>query len=87
MRTPENEVTQLLYERRVLTFVTAVTALGVVAWLAALSTDYWIIIVPEEPEAANIVFNDTTVFLWSYSGLWQKCFVFASPEVLYFLGA
>lgn len=75
----DSEVKNLVYERRVLILVTAITALGVVAWLMALSTDYWVVVVADNPQLTSDSSPD--MFLWSYSGLWKKCIVSASREV------
>ena len=66
----------LLFERRVLTFVTALLGLGLVSWLTAISTDYWVVVVAGYN--GTIVGNKT--FLWSHSGLWRQCDIFAFLE-------
>ena len=63
----------LLFERRVLTFVTALLGLGLVSWLTAISTDYWVVLVAGYN--GTVVGNKT--FLWSHSGLWRQCDIFA----------
>ena len=56
----------VLFERRVLTFVTFGAFVGVIVLFAAISTDYWVILVG----GTNGMFieNTNTTFLWSYSG-------------------
>jgi uncharacterized membrane protein len=71
-------IPDLLFERRVLTFVTAIVFCGLFVWLAAVSTNYWVIVVGglhglELPDKG-------LVFLWSHSGLWQRCDIFATLE-------
>ena len=70
-------VQQVLYERRVLMFVSAINIVGVVVWLAAVATDYWIVVFP-----TNITSNGegTISHLWSHSGLWRKCEYFGIPS-------
>jgi len=63
----------LLFERRVLTFVTALLGLGLVSWLTAISTDYWVVVVAGYN--GTVVGNKT--FLWSHSGLWRQCDIFS----------
>ncbi len=77
------EVSDILYERRLLTFVTGLAGLGVLAWLVALSTDYWIIVVPDadrllEEQGVSLlnVTGDGKLLLWSHSGLWKCCVVY-----------
>lgn len=76
-----DSVQQVLYERRVLTFVTAFSILGAAVWMAAVATDYWIIVIPK---TVNMTINADGYlkgsFLWSHSGLWRKCDYFGSPE-------
>ena len=43
--TPSSSAQTLLFERRVLTFFTCLLILGVACWLAAVSTDYWVVVV------------------------------------------
>ena len=72
-----DSVQQVLYERRVLMFVSAINIVGVVVWLAAVATDYWIVVFPK-----NITSNGegTMTYLWSHSGLWRKCQYFGVPS-------
>ncbi len=69
------EVHEILFERRLLTLVTALAGLGVVGWLVAVATDYWIIVVAAE-EGGKEMRDGTTAFLWSYSGLWKCCAIY-----------
>jgi len=62
----------VLFERRVLGWVTCLAGLGLVIWIAALSTPYWIIhIYPQELSE-----------VWSYHGLYKSC-VLISEDNLY----
>ena len=61
---------QVLYERRVLMFVCAINIVGVVIWLVAVTTDYWIVVFPKT------ITSDGP--LWSHSGLWRKCDYFGN---------
>lgn len=63
----------LLFERRVLTFVTCLLGVGLVSWLAAVSTDYWVVVVA----GYNGTVLEDKIYLWSHSGLWRKCHIFA----------
>merc|ERR1719412_3566919 len=78
--TAASSATTLLFEKRVLTFFTCLLFVGLTSWLAAISTDYWIIVVGG--------FNGTVIgdklYLWSHSGLWRRCDIYAvlsSPQV------
>jgi len=46
--TVSKEVAAVLYESRLLRFVTGVAVLGVSAWIAALASNYWTILVARE---------------------------------------
>ncbi len=79
------EVHEILFERRLLTFVTAMAGVGVVVWLAALATDYWIVVVADQLDGDktgvggvgdNGGHKEGRQFLWSYSGLWKFCAVY-----------
>ncbi len=63
-----DSVQQVLYERRVLVFVTGLAFFGTAVWIAALATDYWIVVVPKAVNATLGV--DKPSFLWSHSGIW-----------------
>ena len=56
----------LLFEKRVLTFVTGLLFTGLASWLAAVSTDYWVIVVA----GYNGTVVEDKLYLWSHSG---KC--------------
>ncbi len=56
----------LLFEQRVLAFVTAIVLIGALVLIGAIATDYWIIVVGG---TSGIVLEDKRlIFLWSYSG-------------------
>ena len=71
------EVSEVLYEKRLLTFITGLTGVGVLVWLVALATDYWIVVVANEEGGIEVASpsNGTAkrAFLWSHSGLWKCC--------------
>jgi len=62
----------VLFERRVLGLATCLAGIGLVIWIAALSTPYWIIHV-YPPELSEV---------WSYHGLYRSC-VLISEDSLY----
>ena len=66
----------LLFERRVLTFVTCLLGLGLVSWLLAVSTDYWVVAVA----GYNGTVLEDKLYLWSHSGLWRRCEIFSYLE-------
>lgn len=68
----QEELQQVLFQRRVLTFVTGCTGLGFIAWIVALATDFWLIAVPKVNANETAQIGDIQ-FLWSHSGLWRKC--------------
>ena len=47
--------------------------MGLVFWLAAVSTDYWVVVVA----GYNGTVLEDKIYLWSHSGLWRKCHIFA----------
>ncbi len=81
--TINHEISEVLFERRLLTSITGLAGLGAIAWLVAISTDYWIVVVPSqhimrEEGAVDADVIDGRRFLWSHSGLWKCCNVFLS---------
>lgn len=81
---------EVLYERRLLKYVTGVVGIGVLTWFVAISTDYWIIAIKSNSTETlvdpNVVQSLASypahdrLFLWSHSGLWTKCSVFRNTR-------
>ena len=73
---PASSAPVLLFEKRVLTYVTFLLFLGLAIWMAAVFTDYWIVVVghQEGPEVEN------KTFLWSHSGMWRRCDLYKTVE-------
>ena len=70
----------VLYENRLLKWVTAFSAVFVVVWLGALFTNYWILVMAKDPSGIGVrnppagwEVPEGEKFLWSNSGLWRKC--------------
>ena len=72
-----DSVQQVLYERRVLMFVSAINIVGVIVWLTAVATDYWIVVFPIKLSSYS---EGKITRLWSHSGLWRKCDYFGFPS-------
>ena len=72
-----------LFEHSCLTIITSLVCLAAVGWLAAVSTDFWVVVVGG---MNGILLSDedspALVFLWSYSGLWRRCDVFTNAQNL-----
>ena len=68
-----------LFEHVTLISMTVMAGLGAVMWVAAVATDYWVILVSSSVQQ---IFDNSNglpradIFLWSYSGLWQRCDIF-----------
>lgn len=75
--TKSDSVQQVLYERRLLMFVSAINIVGIVIWAAAVATDYWIVVFPKTITSNG---DGTITHLWSHSGLWRKCEYFGIPS-------
>ena len=71
-----DSVQTVLYERRVLMFVTAINIVGVMVWLTAVATDYWIVVFPKSIALST---NATNTRLWSHHGLWRECVYYGIP--------
>ena len=71
-----DSVHKVLYERRVLMFVTAINIVGVIVWLTAVATDYWIVVFPKSIASST---NGTNTRLWSHHGLWRECVYYGIP--------
>ena len=71
-----DSVQKILYERRVLMFVTAINIVGVIVWLTAVATDYWIVVFPKSIALST---NGTNTHLWSHHGLWRECVYYGTP--------
>lgn len=71
----------ILFEKKVLTFVTGLLCFSIVLWLASVATDYWVIVVANGTDGFAV---GSKLYLWSYSGLWRKCDIFveaAQPQL------
>ena len=65
-----NSAPAIMFEKRVLTFVTISVMIGYILWLIGVSTDYWLV---------TIYYNHTEL-LWSHSGVWKNCSIFKNEE-------
>ena len=70
--TAASSASTLLFEKRVLTFFTCLLFIGLASWLAAIATDYWVIVVGGSGIVEQGGYNGTVIgnksFLWSHSG-------------------
>ena len=80
MHGTQKEVLGVLYENRILKWVTGCSAVFVLVWLGALCTNYWILVMSVDPEGLGVgtpppgwEVPEGEKFLWSNSGLWRKC--------------
>ena len=73
------EMQQVLFEQRVLMFVTLFTTLATFALFAAVGTDYWVLLIANDENGLKL--NTTHInFLWSHSGLWRKCDIYSEES-------
>ena len=70
-----NEIQEVLFEKRILTAVSALCGLSAVLFLASIATDYWLIVVPPAP-VQDPGAETGLELLWSHGGLWRLCDVY-----------